>query len=306
MNHLTTLTYSNRFKELFIQIKNPVSNVLHKLENSKLFINYTDIDIVPNTDKVSFKDISKGVTITIKIGRFINKIITDSGIDTKNRYASGILYCEQKDIENFVYLYKAFNCFDEFSKKFEIVSGEDIRKWYLEDNNISIGTLGESCMRYENCQPFLDIYALNPEQINLLILKDNTGNKIVGRALIWKNIYLRVDGVETKEVINFMDRIYYNNDSIAAVFKLWAKNNSHYYKLRQDCDDLTPIVKDNVVHNKFKLFFYLNNGSKSGKYPFVDTLCNYSVENNFISNRAFKRSISLCNVDGSYEGNDND
>ena len=73
-------------------------------------------------------------------------------------------------------------------KDFKIVKDEDIRKYYLYESYESDNhTLGGSCMRYEKCQKYLDIYVKNPEVCQLLILKsDDDKDKIKGRALIWK------------------------------------------------------------------------------------------------------------------------
>ena len=53
---------------------------------------------------------------------------------------------------------------------FEIVEGEDIRYWYLDEHYYRCdGTLGNSCMRYEQAQPYFDIYV---DKAKMLITKN--------------------------------------------------------------------------------------------------------------------------------------
>ena len=97
-------------------------------------------------------------------------------------------------------------------KNFEIVKGDDIKKYYLEDNYESGNhTLGGSCMRYSRCQPYLNIYSKNPEQVSLVILRsDEDPEKIKGRALLWNAYYLTSNQDDYNGKL-FMDRIYTNN-----------------------------------------------------------------------------------------------
>ena len=78
-----------------------------------------------------------------------------------------------QEVEKFVNSYKTrFKMMIDMESLFEFVKGEDIRKWYLEDNYQLIrGQLGNSCMRYNKCQSYLDIYTKNPDVCQLLILK---------------------------------------------------------------------------------------------------------------------------------------
>jgi hypothetical protein len=62
--------------------------------------------------------------------------------------------------------------------------GETIRKNYLGNNYLSGGHgLNSSCMRYDRCQSFFDIYVNNPiVSLATLYFKD----KVASRALLWK------------------------------------------------------------------------------------------------------------------------
>ena len=182
-----------------------------------------------------------------KIGRTVRQILTSNGISVTDQ-----------QIEKFVNSYK--NEWDRKYKKesegFNLISGEDIRNWYLEEKYVpGGGTLNNSCMRYRETQEFLDIYTNNPEVCQLLILVDNS-NRLLGRALLWKLI----DG--TGKSPYYLDRIYTRFDSDSAKFVEWfedfikttdrTKISSHY--LGQTSGSRVQLKKW-----KFK------------KYPYMDT-----------------------------------
>jgi hypothetical protein len=108
-----------------------------------------------------------------RIGRFLRRIF-------------GTRF-QQQSIEVFVNKYKAIVRGEREFRNFEIVEGEDIRRWYLTDKyNEGRGTLGGSCMQYRECQRYLDIYVNNPDKVKLCILKTDNGQKLKGRALVWQ------------------------------------------------------------------------------------------------------------------------
>jgi len=180
----------------------------------------------------------------VKIGKFSKKIFTDNNISVTDAA-----------IEKFSNAYRATFDFDfNLDQKMDLVSGEDIRKWYLDTNYSEIrGQLGNSCMRHSTSQDFLDIYVKNPEVCNLLIMySDSSKTKISGRALIWKDI--------KGEFI--MDRVYTNNDYDVEVFrryissKGWSDISKNWKK--------TEIQLINEVYDKypymdnFYIFDYVN------------------------------------------------
>ncbi len=146
----------------------------------------------------------------VKVGKFLNKVDKIIGLD-----ASGT------ETEEFVKLYKInfdiiHNVSDDKFDKFEVVMGEDIRKWYLADNYESDkGDLGKSCMRYTKCQESLDLYCENTSVCSLLILKSERKGKIAGRALVWKT---------DKGMV--MDRIYYTSEPVQRLFKAYEHENN--------------------------------------------------------------------------------
>ena len=196
---------------------------------------------------------------SIKVGRFVNKILDiyfkenpNSNLGKREKYSAA-------DVEKFVNAYTAAvlfmeNAFDHF----EIVYGEDIKHWYSEDKYATkSGQLGNSCMRYKACQDYFDIYIENPEVCQLLIFKNINGDKLLGRALLWTD----VDGKK------LMDRIYTTKDNYIKLFKKWADKNN--YKQIYDEDFYTTIK---VEPKDYK------------KYPYMDTFSYYSQEKGLLYN----------------------
>jgi hypothetical protein len=103
--------------------------------------------------------------ISGKWGRVVRKVLNAAKELPSGKYS---LHDDIKDsdIEDYVNKFKS-------SKKrfdnFKIVIGEDIRHFYHHDNYSrgEDGSLGDSCMRYDEAQAFLDIYTNNPDKIRL-------------------------------------------------------------------------------------------------------------------------------------------
>jgi hypothetical protein len=237
---------------------------------------YTLIDITEKNDTISLIQVNRitrgnpelGETLPYNIrdkkrgSEFWTKARTDIGI---GRWARRIFIEVHKStileskIEEFVNLYKAAIDGEDLTS-FELVSGKDIKKWYHENNyELRRGQLGNSCMRYNNCQDFFDIYVKNPEVCQLLILKpDDDKDKIKGRALIWK----LTDGKY------YMDRIYTINDSDKLLFQDYARIN----KIENSYDgnsslDLEVKLGDHTYE----------------KYPYMDTLVVYNPTTKILS-----------------------
>jgi hypothetical protein len=175
--------------------------------------------------------------VKIKIGRFINKL---------NSFTNS-------EIEIFTNNFKGYLKFKTDKSRFELISGQDIKQYYLEDAyQHKRGQLGKSCMRHEKCQPYLDIYAENTEICQLLILKGFNTDKIVGRALIWT--------LSNGE--KYLDRPYCLLDSDMVLFEAYAKtlgcNKS--YNVIYDLEN--PTFVEITIKPKKIDFDY---------YPYMDT-----------------------------------
>jgi hypothetical protein len=165
---------------------------------------------------------------------------------------------------------------------FELVNGEEIRKWYLNTNYDSqYGSLGSSCMRHEHSQRRFDIYAKNPSVCNLLILKRNEGaDKISGRALVWKT-----------DKGTYMDRVYtIKDDTMYILFREYAEKNN--WLLYSNRSNLKLIVKLEYKPSESRF----NN-------PYMDTFEYYYPRLGVLSNRhlgSFKDFIVFKRTPGSY------
>ncbi len=189
-----------------------------------------------------------------KIGKFASSMLKKAGVDFNN-----------VELEDFVNKYKAqIEVRQGLFDKFEVVKGEEIRKYYLHTQyNSQSGSLGGSCMKYRRCQEYLDIYVQN-SNISMLILHGKFG--IIGRAILWFDDRNR----------NIMDRIYTNNSADEELFKEYAKKNDFYYKASQDYVAMGNLMLgDTVITNRDDILITVQldeTGVDYRFYPFVDTV----------------------------------
>jgi hypothetical protein len=252
---------------------------------------YSDID--------GFDPYDKGIgRVTLKVGRFVGKflplqIIEEYGI-SKN------------DIERFVNIYKSW--FDPSKYVIKVVEGEEIRKWYSEENyyapngNAS-GTLWNSCMRYQKRMKFLDLYCENPNIKMLVMLQDVDGEwKVRTRAILWDNVFVDKDfSGQLPDVINVMDRIYSVFDSDVDTFKKWAEQNGYIPKYEQNAKSHQFFdIKGQITRVRCRI-----NLDKSDfrYYPYLDTFPYFNWGNHEISNDeyGFSWDYKLVQADGSLE-----
>ena len=180
-------------------------------------------------------------------------------------------------------------------KNFEIVKGEDIREYYLSKNYESSNhTLGGSCMRYSRCQPYLDIYVKNPNQVSMVILRsDEDSDKIKGRALLWNPKYDQ-DDYDGKL---FMDRIYTNNSQDEELFKRFAIEKGWVYKKDQNYSKQDFMFSE--VLTSIKTIEVKLESDNFDQYPYIDTLTYYVPWHKRLSNINTYEGYSLEETDGS-------
>lgn len=193
----------------------------------------------------------------IKIGRYVTKLLdlyfSEDPIERRRYTASDV----EKFVNKFISLmeYK-HNALDYF----RIITGGEIKHWYLSDNYSSqTGQLGQSCMRYDSCQDYFQIYISNPNVCQLLIFTD-INDKLLGRALLWK---LKDDSL-------YMDRIYTTKDSSIELFNKWGDMNGYKkkYTISNSNNLIVEISPDNYEF-----------------YPYMDTLKYYKPEQGILSSR---------------------
>jgi len=213
---------------------------------------------------------------TIKIGRFVNKFFKKEVIKE--------FQITDQDIEIFVNIFKSY--FSTDSNNFKIVEGEEIKKWYLQDNYFTpngcrYGTLWNSCMRYREKNRYMEIYAKNPDKIKMLVLFGEDG-KVKTRALLWESCQDR-DG-NTHKV---MDRIYSIYDHDMIFFKNWALKNGYIHKYEQSARSenifVTPQNPDPI---RIDLTVKLDNHI-CDYYPYIDSFKFYSRKLGTLSNSEY-------------------
>lgn len=241
--------------------------------------------LVLNTEYNKIWSISRN---SIKIGRLVRAILK-----------AGDIKFLPKDIETFVNKYKAtFDFMKDMMKQFDIIKGDDIAYWYKYTNYVNgSGSLNNSCMANVNSNYF-DIYSKN-SKVSLVILYDDNGEisdggkytstKIKGRAILWDT-----------NIGKFMDRIYTVNDSDVDLFKKFAVESGWWFKVSQNMDPDTE-MSNGTESKKLSITVDLDK-SEFDRYPYCDTLCYLSTNNDTISNDSDDYEYELKNTNGSADG----
>jgi hypothetical protein len=249
---------------------------IYSQQHSVLHFKWSDGEVLINSNELS-RNINKVPNSQIKIGRLVQSLLKNSETEFTPR-----------QIEQFVDKYKAeIQIMGDVFDRFEITNGEDIRKWYLDQNYESryAGTLGKSCMADDMCQPYFDIYTKNPKSVSLIIFRGvSNPDKISGRAILWTDN----DGNK------IMDRVYTNNSPDVVLFIEFANRNNFYHKVLQDSTESTPFEL-----NDSKITDITINLDKNTYYtfPYMDTLKYYYYDSHVLSN---KKDVSSSSSDYYY------
>jgi hypothetical protein len=165
-----------------------------------------------------------------------------------------------------------------------VVNGSDIVNYYDQKNYINGDTssLGNSCMRYDHCSEYIEFYAANTSNVDMLIALNQDG-LLCGRAILWKA------NCGTK----IMDRIY-GTDVMVEKFKRWAIDNDYVHKEYQSYDSSSSwIGKDGCFNQDYDIT--VNN---IRKMPYMDSF-KYTDDID-------GSTMVLSNSDGSYCFTDTD
>ena len=236
-----------------------------------------EIDVVSFLPKSKYEKVEnewENGRIKIKIGRFIRKFLTDFSIQNFN--------VNDQMIEKFVNLYKSY--FSRDISKLKIVDGEEILKYYLEDNYHSLngnraGSLWNSCMRQRERNKFMKLYAKNSDKVKMLVFFSDD-DKVRARALIWEGVKDHKDS--TKEY-KFMDRIYYYYDHDINFFKDWAKEHGYLCKWEQSAK--TEMLFDDGTGSPVrKQLYVMLDEHNLPYYPYLDTFKFFSFDKGRFSN----------------------
>ena len=212
-----------------------------------------------------------------------------------NRFIGSVLPKFSEDsVTKFVKKLKSIVKEADEADNFELVEGDDIVYWYNSKNyDTDAGTMGSSCMSYSECGQYLNCYRKNPAQCKMLILKNKDGDKIRGRALVWKLS-------KPKDVI-FMDRVYTNVDDEEMLFTNYAKKEGWYYKSEQVYGEADIVVPGKGAQN-IKLEVILDDCNYD-MYPYVDTLRYFYEDEKMMASHDDGpcRYITLTDTSGHYE-----
>src|SRR5574343_103204 len=192
-----------------------------------------------------------------KIGRFIRQIMTAQNVKVSD-----------ENVEKFVNAYKSTwdLLYSNTSDRIRIIEGEEIRKWYDQNNYQSSesGELGNSCMRSSSKSGFFGIYENNPGVVKMVIFLDDE-DRLLGRSLWWK-LSESEDGNEY-----YLDRIYTRYESDKEIISNWIEKKF-------------PNSKIGYYKNKNKKMSVKLENVDFEQYPYVDTFCYLYKDDKTISN----------------------
>jgi hypothetical protein len=235
---------------------------------SYLLVKFGEIQTVINKNNVVFLDSSQEIwnkpgKQPMRVGRVVTALLKNS----PKKHTS-------TEIADFVSRYRTK--IEELNNAFgsiEIVSGDDIAKWYRIENYESSSSRSElhnSCMARKDANIF-EIYTQNPEVCSLIIQKSKTeSDKITARALLWT----LSDGKK------FMDRVYFNNPESVELFRSYCKENGIFAKYINNNGAsvyaIDPVTGSQVTLEKIEVQL---RRLKYKKFPYMDTLKFYNPDN---------------------------
>lgn len=223
--------------------------------------------------------------LELRLSRLVNKIIEDDRFSTRDK-------------ENFVNEMRA--AIESSKSEFRIVEGEEIRQFYREEaHSVQTGSLKSSCMRYDKCSEYLDIYVNNPQVCKMVILVNGEG-KIDGRALLWKL------HSSNPQIDRFMDRIYSIDPSrIEPMFNAWARQNGYSHKQENNFRNLRGVVLPDGSVVRADMTVKCEGTYK--KFPYIDTFRIYDPKTGILENSDDEKDPGnagkylLASTDGTYK-----
>jgi hypothetical protein len=172
----------------------------------------------------------------------------------------------------------------------EIAKGRQLLDMYSAENYSECGgsTLGQSCMRYNKCQPYIEFYSRNNTSVSGVWVGEN--GLVSARALIW-------NAVLDRKKVTVLDRIYGKTDVFSGIIDEWSKSNCDFTLNHQTKQFRN---NDNMVNSYLDLYVGLT--FTDGPYPYLD---NFKIlQGKRLYNILHPRMSSriLTSTDGSYGG----
>ena len=200
-------------------------------------------------------DCSNEKRMKAKVGKTIKKIFTSSFLD--EYYGDKF----NNDVELFTSQLKSKFHEDNESHLCETSEVNQNYHWTrtAEDTQEGCGSLGESCMRSDECVEgdYMELYDWSDTPVHLLCA--DAGEGIYARALLWN--------IEGK---TYMDRIYETHDGDMDIFKSYAKKKGWIYKERQSYSAKTTWIVDGEVQT-IPLIVPCADLDSIERFPYIDT-----------------------------------
>jgi len=293
------LTFSSSMRTMLLSMRqdsNVANALLRDSQTHTTFANYITMrgelcSYLPNGREHTLNENGKWARNgrqEMKGGKMAKNLLTELAISRNN--------IEATDFEKFTNLVKSYISVigdeDGEGKKitFDVINGDKIYDSYLVDNYSSVlGTdtnLFNSCMRYDSCRDYLDIYVDNVEVVSLLVAHD-CNSKVLGRAILW----VMHDGKKAMDTI-------YAHESLTNSFIQWAHDNNYFYKSRQSCHhgDFDKHLTDGCIYSPCVILKHFD----YSEYPYMDTLS--ILECNQLRSEANTNEYRILkSTDGGYE-----
>lgn len=226
-----------------------------------VLVKFGDMETVINREFLRFVDKSNEIwnqpgRQPMRVGRAVTALLQNA----PSKHSS-------VEIADFVNRYKTK--IDELNNAFrliEVVSGDDIAKWYnvrnYEDTS-SRTELHSSCMARKPDYVF-EIYTKNPEVCQLIIQKSEADNtKITARALLWT----------LKSGKRFMDRVYFNDPQSIELFRSYCKENGIWAKFYNNSGAYSfALNPETGAKEEIEIVVNLNQNHDYNHFPYMDTL----------------------------------
>lgn len=286
------LMSSKYFEDIIKDIDDPIAKKFLELSKMDINTNYNALNITDNNKMISFMsdnqfqnklkdgihpyDLFTDNNNKTSIGRIIRSIFKDNNINLTH-----------EEVDTFIKKFKSSH--DKYysnKNNISIISGEEIKKWYLEDSYntetiLGKGTLGKSCMRFNYSTRFIDMYIKNPEQCKLII-NLNSNKKLLTRCLLW----------ETNEG-PYLDRIYFTEDHEIDLISDWIDKKIN-----------KKIPKYHINEMKRMSIILTCQTGEYENYPYMDSFPYYNIDNstlyNYDPNIKSSTTLYLQETDGSY------
>lgn len=137
--------------------------------------------------------------------------------------------------------------------------GSEMFDMYHVDNYVpgaGASTLGQSCMRYDKCQPYIEFYVKNKNVVRGVWL--DIDGLVAARALIWNVVH-------NKKFVSVLDRVYAQSNVLEENIKTWASTNCDYI-----LDHTTKIFTNNNNGKHEYLDVYVPLQYVEPPYPYLD------------------------------------